>query len=436
VSAELSEYAVDRGQSWGMFSGGSPFDPREYDKNEFKNVPTANLAARLSKAWKNVDRKEGWQYWKIPRNVLAELARRPDKDAVAVLISDFEQHIEWYTEMLYHLVAEWCPKYDNDLGWDYSWAYPHKTTEYYWPLYKNLARDSTLPTAMASRLVEKVRDGKIKGDGAIAGIMPLGFLKTKESRQLLVRTAQLKDPAAAFTAAKCLLIRNDPLGKDALINVILTHRRRDLPPDKTGDTFTRMLESKDAAILPRFKKAYFRNPHRVTGQHREFNAYDEEGRGWPIRLIATLAKLDQKQASVYEAFIAELGKPEQRPDNGDWSKVTGGYNAEALIEASEIYYRPIIGKQLAAALEDIGYERIATELIAALVKTRATDCVQALTKQLNRPTPLEVKTAIIEASAKVDIPGLPEKLTEWSTSRNKQLARLAKTAIARRKKMQ
>jgi hypothetical protein len=45
-----------------------------------------------------------------------------------------------------------------------------------------------------------------------------------------------------------------------------------------------------------------------------------------------------------------------------------------------------------------------------------------------------LKAALIRASRKLDIPGMPEKLGEWSSSRNEKLAKLAKAEIARKNK--
>jgi hypothetical protein len=421
------------------------FYPGEYtpDPKELKNVPTSDLVARITEIRKNADPRQSLYHEKISRNVLAALVSRSDKKAVAALYADFEQHIEWYTEYLWWIIPDWFPKYYEKRRESRSWADARTTIYYwgngrsgidYWPVYKKLARDPKLTLAMSRRLIEKIKSGKIKGEAIAPCIMPLGFLKTDQSRQLLIETSRSNNRHTAFATALCLLIRNDPAGKNAMINAILTHHLMDLPMGIAGENFIGMLKREDAAILPKLTKLYLEHPGYIKKKPRDYDS--KKGRGWPIRLIAVLAKVDDRQIPVYQKVIAELGRRQQRPADGDWSKATGGYNTKVLVDASRAYYLPSIGKRLAAAIGDTRYDPYVNEiaeLIGVLVKLSPADCTQALTKLLKRPTPLDVKIAIIEASNTLDIPGMPEKLTEWSSSRN---TKLAKAAIARTKKTQ
>jgi len=445
TSAKLREYAYDRGVSEGFFQGDQPDDPRENGEREvpFKGVSSADLASSLANAWKSVNRKESMYYWKVPRDVLAELARRSDKSdkkATAALIANFEEHIDWFTAMLEEITGDWFPKHVDDRKYDETQGCPAETAVYFERFYKTLARDPKLITAAARRLVDKARSGNIKGAAAVVGIMPLGYIKTKESGELLIKAAKLADPAATFAAAKCLLLRNDATAGKALVKVILTHRRWDLPADKTADTCAAMLKGEEGTVLQKLKKLYLDDPKYVRPSLA--SGRRERGMGVPIRLIAKLAKRDPNQANIYEAFIADIGRPERRPDNKLWPGSTGGYKADKLIEASKIYHRPSISRQFAVALDhvgatsyghhDIGY--MAPYYISFLVKLGGTDSVQAIAKLLNRPTPGAVKAAIIRASDKLDIPGVREKMAQWSNSRHKQLANFTREALAGKNK--
>jgi len=435
ASDELRKYAIDKGMGQHFVSFSGVDDGKyKYDPDEFKDVPSADMAKSLARTWANINTKKSNEYfWEVPRDILAELARRSDKDAIAALTADFYQHIDWYAEIMYcYIVKDWFPKSGNPPGTDYSWEAPAGTDKYYWGVYRIIARDPKLATEGARRLIERIKGGKLYSKVIVSGIMPLGFLKTKESRQLLVEACELKDPTAVFTAAKCLLMRNDPAGKDALLNVIVKRLRWDAPSDKTGDTFTRMLDAKDAAVLGRLARTHIKKP-KLPKQPSDYN---KKGFGVPIRLIASLAKLDKKQVGVYEAFIANLSEPRKRPKDGDWSKAIGGYDVDALMDASRVFNRPSIERRMAAALEHISDERKAPELIAALARVNSAYCLQTISKQLDRPIALPVKAAIIEASAKANIPGLSEKLIEWSRSRNEWLAEIAQAALARKNKAQ
>ena len=443
TSPQLRTYAFNKGKSEGFFrftdpgndflvSPGGLFDDEE-DYDPFKNVKTAELADRLSRAWKKINREVEPGYWEIPRDVLSELTRRSDKLAIATTIADFEQHLDWYTATAEDLTRDPDQERDIESMCNFKTGIPYRTIKRFWPFYRKIARSPELTTAAARRLIEKIGKGKLRGDAAVTGIMPLGFLKTKESRQLLLKAAGSKNPEAAFAAAKCLLIRKDPAAKDTLINVILTHLQWDVPGDETGDTFRKMLDSKDAAVLSKLKKVCFENPDRHKQSLSTETMY-YRGSGTPIRLAAMLAELDSKQMDIYETLIADLGRPEKRPKDRNWSQPAGGYKVGALIDASEICYRPSIGKQLAAAMEHLSDGETTPKLIETLMKLSADDCTRALAKQLRRPITLSVKLAIIKASKKLNIPGLPKKLIEWSKSSNPWLAKPAKAAIARMEK--
>jgi len=363
------------------------------------------------------------------------LVRRKDKDAAAALTSDFAKNLSWYADDLDGLRNYIFPEAKKDtMERDLSWAYPTETTEYFAPFYKAIARDPKLAAATASRLIDRINtDELIAATDGVIGIMPLAYIKTKETRQLLVKAAATGPSPMAYAAAKCLLMRGDPAGKDAMIDVIATHCQWDLPSGRAGDAFIKMLKPQDAAILPKLKELFLDDAEYTRDLKEDKRKTD--GLGLPIRLVAALTRAAPKQQGVYDAFLARFAPPPDTPKDISWASPFNYRHIASLMQAARVYYRPDIGKHIALLLDRFGgFDEIGPDLIDALAAGGATDQLGTLAALLKRPVPVPVKAALIRASRKLDIPGMPEKLTEWSRSRNEQLAKLAKAEIARRDK--
>jgi hypothetical protein len=372
----------------------------------------------------------------MTKDIIVELIRRQDAEAAAALSGNFANNLSWYAEALdKNLRDDIFPEtaiYFVDR--DFTYADPYMTNEYFAPFYKAIARDPKQATAAASRLIYRTyTDEEISSNERVIGIMPLGYLKTEESRKLLVEAAGAEDGDMACAAAKCLLMRGDQAGKDAMINLIVTHRLWDLPHDRTCDMFIKMLTPKDAAILPKLKKLFLDDP--------EDTKLPEEERGQipPFRLVAALSSVTPKQRGVYDAFLARLGIPsEESNPYGGVTRGTWEYDdIISLAHLARVCYHPDIGEHIVRLLgKHADNDQVAPKLIDALAESGATDQIQALTELLKRPTPFFIKDALIRASSKLNIPGMTEKLTDWQGSRDKQLAELAKMEIARRAQAQ
>jgi len=367
-------------------------------------------------------------------DIVAELVRRQDADAIAALTADFAENLSCYAEKLDDLREEVFPETKkHPMERDFSWAYPTETTDYFEPFYRAIARDPKLAAEAASGVIYRAyTDEDVPYADGVVGIMPLGYVKTEESRKLLIEASGMEEPAMAYAAAKCLLLRGDPAGKDAMINVILTHQLWDLPRDRAGDAFIGMLKDKDATVLPKLKKLFLDNPEYtrlLAKNEREVN-----GLGLPIRLVAALTRAEPKQQGIYDAFLARFAPPAEAPKDGSWASHFDYRHIDSLAQAARMYYRPDIGKHIARLLDRFADDEIAPMLIDALAAGGAADQLGTLAALLKRSVPIPVKAALIRASRKLDIPGMAEKLTEWSRSRNGQLAKLAKAEIARRDK--
>jgi hypothetical protein len=373
-------------------------------------------------------------------DIVAELARRNNKHATAALLSDFAKNLSWYAANDLEDLRDYLfPETSKDmLELGLSWGYPDETLEYFEPLYRVFARDPGLATAAARRMINVTakKEGITDTEGVI-GIMPLGYLKTEKSRKLLIKAAGKNRPAIAYAAAKCLLIRGDPAGKDAMIKVILKHRMWDLPRDRTCDTFVGMLKPQDLAVLDKLKKRFLDDPEytkRVKPTIEADGTY-EKGLGLPISLVAALTRATPKQQGVYDAFLARLAPPENIPEDKSPWDFFAYRHIDSMMQAARVYYRPKVGKHIALLLDRFGEDdEIGPDLIDALAADGATDQQGTLAALLKRPTPAPLKAALIRASRKLDIPGMPEKLGEWSSSRNEKLAKLAKAEIARKNK--
>jgi len=363
------------------------------------------------------------KWWsETPADIIAELIRRRNTEACAALSGHFADNTSWYASTIPALSNELFLDKEHEGMFDaysYSMDSLQESLERTASFFKAIARDPKMATLAAKRLLYRAyTDEEIDGDEGHVAIMPLGYLNSDESRQLLIEAAGIDDYAISYTAAMCLLLQGDLAGKDAMIDAILTYQADDLPEGPAGEAFIGMLKPQDAKVLPKFKELFLGDD--------EIDA--------PIRIIAALARAANEQGGVYDALLARMTPTAKPSKNGIWRPAVIDYDWESLIQAAGIYYRPAIGKHFARAINALADDDITPDLIEAMGTARAVDQIPTLAELLKRPSPVRIKTALIKASRALDIPHMPDKLIQWSRSQNEELAQLAKAEITRRGK--
>ena len=424
TSAELREFANrENGQLYE--SGKHEYLPKQM---MLKRASTTFLAKHLTEIQDNFVYPRATLFGsqarqdEIPADIIAELTRRNDAESRAALSGHFADNPAWYANAVPDICYRLFDKKSGDWFYDSSY-YPGQpvldTMERTTPFFQVIARDSKMATLAARRLLYRAyTDEEIDDEEGLVAIMPLGYLNNAESRKLLIEATQIDNCDISYAASVCLLLRGDPAGKDAMIDTILTYQAYDLPEGPAGEAFIGMLKPQDAKVMPKLKELFL----------------DDDTFDAPIRMIAALARAAKEQGGVYDAFLARMTPAAKPSKNGTWRPAVVDYDWESLIQAAGMYYRPDIGKHLAQAINTLADDDITPDLIETLGTAQAVDQIPTLAELLNRPSPVHIKEALIKASRTLDIPGMSDKLIQWSRSRNEELAKFAKAEIARKGK--
>ncbi len=288
-----------------------------------------------------------------------------------------------------------------------------------------IARDEAGAVAVAVTMRKRLADGEVEPVAVAATLFPLAYCKGEQSLAVLTECAADESADIRLVAAICLLRRDEPLGKDVLLDESLRRKRLvELGPGGYGTMFKRtIIELVDESDLPKLRQ--------VAAMSDAI---------WPM---AALAKLDPAgSAAQYEqqaGLTVLLAKVQQHEatDQASGAPATGEAWREASREASEVadaaalHCTAAMGDALLAMAPHHEHLWQMQGVIRGLTTCdERRDEVEAfLLSYADRPIPAPMKYSIIWAFASGDFPALTPTVEEWSQSGQEGVAETARQVL-------